>query len=847
MYNRDGLAAKLRKHRTALIALATFNLVLFFPILFMGRVISPNDVFYNFDPWSLYRPFPTQNSQLHDPPTTYLPLMSLLDDHREAFHWNPYVACGIPGFGSSASALLTPLIALPVLLLPLAWVYTGIIFLKFNLAFLFAYLWLREERLGRDGAAIGSLIAAGAGMLSVRWLWQLTNATVFYAALLWIACRALRGRRTPMSVLILIALMYSLSGFPAAMAYGAILTTIYLFYRLLRDRALKVAGRRIVEASIAAALAVIIALPTIVPFVQFVRRSGYLEDRQKASLRTFYPAAHLWSFVKPDRLGNPVYKTGWKSVLPPGFNNYVEATVYAGLVALLLIPFAFFNRRVRHRWFWIIALALIAGAMFNLFGVPRLVTLLPGFRYTALTRLTLLLPIPLAFVAAAGAGALLRMVRRRRRTLVALTAGVLAVATAADLALFAGRFHPYLPPDAAGVPETPTISFLRAQPGPFRVAGFFNYFWPNSAELFRIEDIRSHFSSEGKYRTMLHRIDPTSWDGSHTVLNFNSLHFQFTDPLVGMLGIRYFLEHKSIDIIRWRIAERTTKVFPETGNWVAVPGQSIERTIPVDAQRFYAIEVVAAVSKILGPSPGLAVSLLKDGAPVWSREFSPADLTVMNRVYVPLWPYARQGEEVRLQLRPKDMSVLFLEGKATAPDSPLYYARVTTPVIFDRELPDGRLFRNVAEAPRFWAVSKVRKMGMDEFLALRDIDFGEEAIVTDSRIAPQVSGAGASVKLTSYAPAEQRLQTESQSPFFLASSEKLTPELRVTIDGREVRPLEIHLLFAGVQIPAGRHEVVFSRRIGRGWWGLAAAALAVWSFLILYDVWRLIPRARPRE
>ena len=60
----------------------------------------------------------------------------------------------------------------------------------------------------------------------------------------------------------------------------------------------------------------------------------------------------------------------------------------------------------------------------------------------------------------------------------------------------------------------------------------FNYFWPNAAELFRIEDIRSHFSSEEKYRTMLHRIDPTSFGGSGTVLNFNSLHFQFTDPLV---------------------------------------------------------------------------------------------------------------------------------------------------------------------------------------------------------------------------------------------------------------------------------------------------------------------------
>ena len=38
----------LRRHRTALIALAVYNFVFFFPVAFMGRVVSPNDVFLNF-------------------------------------------------------------------------------------------------------------------------------------------------------------------------------------------------------------------------------------------------------------------------------------------------------------------------------------------------------------------------------------------------------------------------------------------------------------------------------------------------------------------------------------------------------------------------------------------------------------------------------------------------------------------------------------------------------------------------------------------------------------------------------------------------------------------------------
>ena len=49
-----------------------------FPTLFMGRVVSPNDVFANFDPWSIVKPLDVQNSVINDPPTSYFTLMSLL-------------------------------------------------------------------------------------------------------------------------------------------------------------------------------------------------------------------------------------------------------------------------------------------------------------------------------------------------------------------------------------------------------------------------------------------------------------------------------------------------------------------------------------------------------------------------------------------------------------------------------------------------------------------------------------------------------------------------------------------------------------------------------------------------
>src|SRR4029077_11590314 len=161
-------------------------------------------------------------------------------------------------------------------------------------------------------------------------------------------------------------------------------------------------------------------------------------------------------------------------------------------------------------------------------------------------RLQMLLPIPAAYLAAAG-------VRTRRF----LVPACLAILAAWDLGVFAGRFYPYLDTDNAVPPTTPTIAFLQAQQKPFRIAPFFIYLWPNSSELFRLEDVRSHFSSEQKYRDLLHRIDPTSFGNNSTVITFNSLNFNFGDPLVSMLGVRYFIENRDIDIVKWTIFKNT--------------------------------------------------------------------------------------------------------------------------------------------------------------------------------------------------------------------------------------------------------------------------------------------------
>jgi hypothetical protein len=794
----------LRKHSVALVALGVFHFVFFFPVLYMGRVVSPNDVFRNYDPWSFTRHVPTQNSLINDPPTSYYTLMSLAKHDPAAFNWNPFVASGIPGWGSTAAAVLSPFVLIPVLTVPLPWVYTALIFLKLNAAFWFAYFWLREERLGKRGAAIGALVVAAAGVVTVRWLWQSTNASALYPALLWLVCRAFNGKRNSIAWMIVIALAYALAGFPAAMAYGAYVSLAYTIFLAIKHRG-RHAGSLVVRGAIAAIIALMIAAPSLVPYVQLLRRTGYLETRGRVSIDFSFPLKHARLFLFPDALGNNAFKNWVGDPQLRAFNNYYEATLYLGVTTIVLLMFSFFaRRRARSRWFWLATLVILLAAMFG--GAPFL-GYLPGIKYSWLTRLTIVLPLPAGYLAAAGASFL-----SRRRAI----AFLIAAAVAWDLGLFAGRFYPYLDPSEADVPVTPTIAFLQSQPRPYRVAPMMNYMFPNSSELFRIEDARSHFSSEAKYRQLLQRIDPSVWGGFATVLEFDSRTFNFADPLVSMLGVRYVIEHKAIDIIKWSIFGATKPGVAEKGGLTLKPGAIVQRTITVDGQPFYAAELAVGAEPVVRAGPHLEVQLIKGNTIVYQRNFTPDDCNAIGKIYVPVSPYLHAGESAVLRLRPLGMRANMLG----AADGSFFFGRVTTPLIFDRELPDGRIFRNLAEVPRFHPASRLRKMSDEEMLARSDFDFAQEAVVaSDSKL--DAHPTDARIERLLYGDSRQELAVASSSPWFLASSEKLTPELRITIDGAEAKIVPINILFAGVSVPSGRHTIVFERRIGRGWWWVA--------------------------
>jgi len=303
-----------------------------------------------------------------------------------------------------------------------------------------------------------------------------------------------------------------------------------------------------------------------------------------------------------------------------------------------------------------------------------------------------------------------------------------------------------------------------------------------------------------------------------------------------MLGVRYLIEQRSIDVMRWMIFKNTKPGVKEIAATVLEPGHSMQRHVRVDAEPFFAIELPMELQETLGRAPHLDVSLTKGTNIVYSRSFTPDDITALGKIYIPLRPYARLGETVVLRLVSNGLRVRMLTGATEITgDAPLFYGRVETPIVFERDLPDGRIFRNVAEVPRFHAVTRVRRMSADELLATKNIDYADEAIITDPRPLT-VEASDSVVTLRSYADDEQVVDVAAPAKTLLASSEKLTPELRVTVDGRVVDPIEINVLFAGVPVPAGNHRVVFSRTLGRGWWWVSGIALVLLAALSILDL-----------
>lgn len=812
-----------RKHRAALVIIGLYLFVFFFPTLFMGRVVSPNDVYRHYEPWSEPE-FMAQNPVIHDPPLAYMPIAAMMKRAPDSFHWNPWLASGIPGWGSAASALLTPFVLIPALL-PIALFYTAIIVIKFLFAYVMGYLWLREERLGKSRAAIGALVGAAAGPMFVLWLWQSTNATVLYPAVLYAMARMFHGKKNSVVLLTLLGVCFLLSGYPASIVFAVWLALFYGIVQWILTRRLPF--REIGKGLVGVGLALALTAPVLDPFVSFLDRSGYLEWREEISQFSFAPS-DLIGLADAEYLGNPA-KGLWRGNRDLGsLDNYIELTMWVGPLVLFLGLVSLFDRRARGRVFgWLAFGAVITLIMIGMVDYDWVLDL-PGLRYSPTTRLRIFLPWVFAFLASSGVRGLSILLGRMSRRQVALIVLILAAVLSFDYARVAASFYPYLPLGESEIDARPPIEMLQVEDRPFRVAPTFYWMMPNSAQIFGVEDIRSQWSSESAYREIIRRIDPSAGTAG-TLLLLNSLTMNVEDPFLRLLNVRYVIEPPAIDILQWRIEERLEPKGAPDGRMVLEEGRSLKSFVRISSSGAKTVEISAWPADAKRATGRLSVEARRPetGAVVERVAKRASALARRSKLHVPVTRF-RMGEVVELTISAEGGSFVL----PITSGEPFVRISNSSLALVD-EGRDARIFELVDSLPRYRATWDLVDRTAHDVLADASFDFSRQTLVesaprylSERLSAVSLAERRVQFRLLQYEASRQTVQTESGVPFLFTASEKLTPELRVYVDGKEVTPMEVNGILVGVPVDPGIHTIVLERRIGRGWWLLSLIGLA---------------------
>ncbi|HEY6066889.1 MAG TPA: hypothetical protein VIY96_12090 [Thermoanaerobaculia bacterium] len=526
------------RRRFGFATLLVFDLILFAPLFLRGRVLTSHEFVRAQHPWRRTEQgvLQVENPLLSDPAASGETTLVRYRGFPRGFLWNPWVSSGAIGPFHLAQGFLSPFVALPSLLLPEAWIETGILFLKFNFAYLAAYFFLRGRRFSDLAGAAGAATWAFSTGQTVWGLWMQTSVSVTYPLLLAAVDRAFEDERRPRALLFAAAafLLCLAGGFPHWILYGGFAAGLYFLFRAVPDR--RNARRALVTLGLAAAIGVAILTPSILASSRFVQASGYREARRGMGTDFPLPLRHLRLYPFPEYQGTPRradYRgVGWI----PG-DNYVETAVGIGVAASLLAAFGLFSKR-RLLVGWAVTLAaLVAIPLYGGGPLLRAAGSLPFLDITLFARSKILIVLALGVLAACGMETLERLAHESflRRRVLEVTPFLIAT----PLAFLALDFHSIARPADAVFRTTPGIARLaeigRRAPARLAAAGW--TLVPNVSEVFGLEDVRGHLLHEKADRRLLSNADPNSYGRYGTYLLLHPRSLDPASPVLDLLNV----------------------------------------------------------------------------------------------------------------------------------------------------------------------------------------------------------------------------------------------------------------------------------------------------------------------
>lgn len=430
-----------------------------------GLVLS-SDVRSLCYPWRPFFPESRSDSaDLADAAQQFVPWLELARRELAAGRlplWNPYQDGGVPLFGNAQSALASPLVW-PALAVGAAAGWNLVLLLKVLTAGAGAWVWLRDLGRSRPAAALGAVAFALSGPF-VAWLAH-PHTLVAAAApwVLWAAQRAARSATHALAALAAAAWLACVGGHPETLLLLALLAAGWTWAR----GGWRALGRAARPALLGAGL----AAPVLLPFLEYLVLS---EAWANGSGRT--PTTLPW-------------RTLVRFVLPHAqAGNQIETAVTVSVVALAFAVAGLLLGRRRE--------ARVAGW---LAGVLLLVALEgPVARLLATstpvywTRTVLLLPLPLAFLAATGLDRGRALARRSSAPAgVRRLAWLVPALALVELVAAARGVHSITSPALLRA-TTPLLERVRSLPGPFRVLALGRMLPPNFATDFELEDVRGY-------------------------------------------------------------------------------------------------------------------------------------------------------------------------------------------------------------------------------------------------------------------------------------------------------------------------------------------------------------------
>jgi uncharacterized membrane protein YfhO len=107
---------------------------------------------------------------------------------------------------------------------------------------------------------------------------------------------------------------------------------------------------------------------------------------------------------------------------------------------------------------------------------------------------------------------------------------------------------------------------------------------------------------------------------------------------------------------------------------------------------------------------------------------------------------------------------------------------------------------------------------------------GERACIIGGDLhaqSPAPAAPNESVAITGYTPNQIVITADVASPAMLVLADAFYPGWQATVDGVPAPILRVNLMFRGLALEPGKHEIVFTYRPGSWWLGIAISLVAL--------------------